>query len=123
MTHAPLSPLSARLHARWQERSDRSAAHGDSGNVVDDAVETVIEAVMASYRVGVTSSTGEWVDIASTWTGPLEASALEAGREAFERHVVPAIVARIAERVASAPEWIALHPDSELLREDLALTR
>ena len=108
------------LAARWAA-APRENQIGPGADVVDDALDNLLEAVAGAYRVTVDSPSGESVDVGAEWLDPILEAAREAGRAAWREHVEPAVLAVLAERIGSAPEWLRIHPKADELRADLAI--
>jgi len=118
-TATPTRPLAEILRERW-ETGYRDNRVGTSDNAVSDAITTLAGQIIDPYRVGIDSVTGEYVLLGGDWHADLDLAVERAGQDAWEQHVVPAVVAAIVERLPKAPQWLLAHPDHEQLRADLA---
>jgi hypothetical protein len=111
--------LERRLRVRW-DAAPRENQLGNGADVVDDALDHVIESMVCDYRVFVgTGHNLEPINIGKDWSEPMEDAARDAGRQAWNEHVLPAIAHELAVRVSEAPDWFLAHPESGVLRGDL----
>lgn len=121
-TATPTRTLADELHARWEAAQDDIQRYdvGASGDPIADALTTFYLALSEPWYIAVTKGIDS-VPLAGEWDEVTEAQVIAAGRQAFEAHVVPAMIATVVERMKEYPEWVAAHPKGEQLRADLAL--
>lgn len=119
MTATTTPTLAEAMAERWRTapKASQSEWHDDRLAVLD-ALEQALVGDYWAYDDPPDEDTEQ--PVAPGWLQELKTTIIEAGTDAFEAHVVPAVIAAISAYLPSAPAHLRTFPKSEQLRADLA---
>lgn len=118
-TPAPTA-LEADMLRRWANAPKRAQTEREDSR--HEPLTTLLHAVSGDYwQWRPEDEAADDEPIARAWLDDLEDYVLRVGVDAFERHVVPAVLRAIINMLPSAPTELREHPNSDVLRGDLTL--